>query len=482
MTTPPGCFFSSVNAAALVGLVPPTAGMNYAATLIRGIPRYPADPATFNPRAPIALREPSRGVGVTAAEAAWTKYRSYIDQTKLAATIRSETFARLSPTEIRKRRSYANTTDEEDEASHAFRSFFELREIGWHEYQANKYKGWRDDMIKRYMEGQKALYGVAIDNSKMLQSTDVGPALIAQAKQYQSLMTTSVDSKLIVADQYDPEMTTRGRVCEIVPARCASVVTAMKPGEGELLQWQLGDAKQQQFENVLAIGLLSTNDAVQNAPEVLPAHSKCAPFALPGTALQPGAASHFELEIANTGQRQRQLVIAYVGSFVKASWSDPDQSFATVLNPGESRRLTIDFTPHSGYEDLNAVYLMEAGRPQAELIIDYAIISDPGTRTIDIDSGNVESGNDKAWGTYEIKLQDIPPFYAVRKACVWVTGDRDNCADNVYAKCEFSTITQDAVFAKFALQGHHDTPGVRNLSVGHLRVDYQLISPRVTLK
>ena len=158
----------------------------------------------------------------------------------------------------------------------------------------------------------------------------------------------------------------------------------------------------------------------------------------------------------------------------------PNSNYMATFQPNETKGLTIEFVPDIGYEDLNVVYLTEDGGLQAELTLDYSIISDPPMRTIEIDSGNVESGNDKDFGTYTISLEKPPALYVVRKACVWISGDRDTCTD--YATCDWKTLSDDAVNATFAVQGRHDNPGGRFISVGHLKVTYQLTSQPAVLQ
>ena len=204
-------------------------------------------------------------------------------------------------------------------------------------------------------------------------------------------------------------------------------------------------------------------------------------FAPPPSPMQSGP-TIFNVNVSNTAKLSRELTLVYAGSFVRAYWSGQADSAVASFQAGETKQIEIEFNPAAGYEDLNAIYLLESGRLQSELILDYSIVSDPLIHTIEIDSGGVESGNAKDWGTYDISVSKPPLFHSVRKECVWTTGDRTQCVQNNYATCKLNPTSEDEASATFALQGHSESPGARNLSVGHLRVAYQLTGPPVALK
>ena len=486
VTAPPACYLTAAKGPTLVALLSPTGGMKYASTLVRTVPHYPRDQVTSNAGAPLLLKNSVGSPDLTATEQAWLTYRSYINQTKAAAKIRSETFPNLSAAEIGKRRSYAKDAAEDDETSTSIRKYFGLREIGWHEFQANKYKQLQDDLIARHPQGQAVLYAVAQTNKNMLmlKTTDIGPSLVAQEAQYQALMTTSILSKQIVAEQFSPGMTPSGRVCDIVPARCADVFQQVEPEDNSLVEWQFGDKKQQKFANVLVIGTFSTASSVtlDKAFGSEPSDGKCATHPAPASALQIGVRT-FDLSITNKTNQSRTLTLAYAGSFERAYWAGrPNSNYGATFQPNETKGLTVEFAPDAGYEDLNVIYLIEDGHLQAELTLDYSIISDPPMRTIEIDSGGVESGNGKDSGTYSIKVENPPSSHALRKACVWTSGDRTQCGESKYSTCDLTTLSDDAVDAVFTLEGHDENIGARNISVGHLKVTYQLTSQPTDLQ
>ena len=55
VTVPAACYLQAAPAPELVARISPTPGMRYAATVIRGTPRYPGALAVFNSKVPLIL-------------------------------------------------------------------------------------------------------------------------------------------------------------------------------------------------------------------------------------------------------------------------------------------------------------------------------------------------------------------------------------------------------------------------------------------
>jgi hypothetical protein len=489
VTSPPACYLRAASTPNMVAFSPATGGMRYVSTLVRGIPRFSGDPAAFNPKAPLVLTEPTGPQEVSVAEGAWSKYRSFVTQTKAAARIRSGAFARLSASQIAKRRSYVTDTSRKDDEAANFRNYYRLLEIGWHEYQANKYKGLQDDARKRSSDGVASIYAQALTTYKQLQHTDVSPSLIAQIKIYQDFMNTSLFAKSTVADQYDSKMEIGGRVCNVLPSRCSSAYEQIR-SRNDPLQWQFGDTKQTQLTNILDIGQISlgplaTLDAVFGAEQP---NSACENRPDPPNPFKSGPQT-FAVNVTNTGREARNLTLSYVGSFTRATWKDSDNaSYAVTLASNETKTVELEFVPRAGYEDYNAIFLTEDGALQGQITLDYSIVSEPSMRFIEVDTGAAESGNggdsNSNWAYYDVTSGKPPALHSLRKACMWISGDRVKCVGG-YAQCGWKSLSDDGVTGTCGLQGHagkDENQMERRISVCHLRVAYELTAPPTTLK
>jgi hypothetical protein len=482
VTNSPACFLNAVSGANLTADSPSTSGMRYASTLIRNKPVYPGDATPFNPRVPLTLHEISNSKGLSTSEQAWLAYRSLVDQTLNAAEIRSGAFSGLSAGQIKTRRTYYSAAADESKMSRAVRAYFRLREIGWHEFQANKYKGMRDDVLVRYDAGVKSIYDIAASNSRSLQKTDIAPSLISQVQRYQEFLATSVVSKFVVTEQYDPKMTQWGHVCDLFPLKCTEAESGIRGKEPNAIEWQYADKKVDKSGATLQLDAISTGSSadLNGTFGSEPVGSNCFTVSAPPNPLRVGI-STFDVEVNNTGQTPRKLLLTYVGSFIRANWkADGAATYEATIEPGGSKTLEIEFVPTAGYEDLNMLFLTENGVASGELTVDYSILNDPALKTVEIDSGNVEGANGSDSTIYDIGLGKAPASAVLRKACVWLSGDRVKCEE--YSTCKWKSQKTDATTATFTLQGHDEAQGDRKLSIGHLKVAYQFVSAAAVLQ
>src|SRR5205823_4523792 len=154
---------------------------------------------------------------------------------------------------ITKRKTFNRQIAKATENAQFVRKFFRLHEIGWHEYQANKYRGLQDNLLNLYTKGEAALYSVAAQNSKNLQTADIGPSLVAQTVAYRAFMTNSLMAKLIIADRNIKDMSPWGRVCDLEPLQC-SVATTQVQGGVTPVELAFQGRTQKQFENIFSAG------------------------------------------------------------------------------------------------------------------------------------------------------------------------------------------------------------------------------------
>jgi hypothetical protein len=478
VTSPPACYLSANEAPAAVALAPLSPGMRYLATLVRGIARFPGDLAAFNDQAPLKLTSYQRLPELTSKARAFNNYTAAVSQTTSAAKVRAGTFARLSATQIAKRRAYSAHVGDDDDLAFNFRSYFRIREIGWHDFQANKYKGLQDDQLERYSEGQKAIYQQFAHYSEMHKSTiDVGPPLTAQANAYADFMKTSILLKKSVADTYDPNLTPLGRVCKLLPTYCSTSVARAFSDTARPLVWTFGDQTQTKVTNIFHVGQFSTTVPV-SLPQIFganPANANCFTSPAATNPLQFGTQT-FELNISNPRTVPAKIALIYAGSFVRAYWKDdPDLGQDTTLAPAESKTLVIEFVPMDRYEDFNGIFLLEGGQIVSHLLIDYSIIEDSNLKVMEFTTGLLNSGTNDQKIYYDIVNGKAPRFYAVAKGCLWLTGNR-SCA--AFADCIWKSTAADNVTAVMGPQGHDDKdsglPYGVGQSAGHVRIAYEV--------
>lgn len=486
VTSPPACYLSANEAPAAVALAPPSPGMRYLATLVRGFARFPGDPAAFNDQAPLKLTSYQGSPELTARARAFNNYTAAVSQTTSAAKVRAGTFARLNAAQIAKRRAYSAHVSDTDDLAFNFRSYFRIREIGWHDYQANKYKGLQDDQLERYSQGQKVIYQQFASYSAAHKSTiDVGPPLTAQANAYADFMKTSILLKKSVADTYDPNLTPLGRVCYLLPTYCSASIARAFSDHVPPLAWTFENQTQTKVTNVLHVGQFSTVDPVSLAQVfgAVPADSNCFTSPAATNPLQFGTQT-FELNISNPRTTPAKFTVIYAGSFVRAYWKDgPDLGQDTTLATAESKTLVIEFIPTRRYEDFNGIFLLEDGKIVSELLVDYSIIEDSNLKVMEFTTGSLNSGSNDQKAHYTIVNGKAPRFYAVSKSCLWVTGNR-NCAS--FADCIWRSTAADNVTAEIALQGHDEKdsglPYGIGQSAGHVRIAYEVRNPPPSLE
>jgi hypothetical protein len=478
VTSPPACLFSTASGAAVVGLASPTYGMQYIGTLIRGIPRYPTSAGVFNSHAPLYLKRAKTDPYV-GSEQAWDNYRSLIDQVISIAEVRATSYAGLPTIEIKKRKSYAEAAEAEDELNWAIRRYFAFHELGWQQYQSNKYRGQQEDQVQRYNEGVNTLYGIAAKNNAFVESVDLTAALQAQSTKYQKLMTTSVFAKPLVTPIFDPTLSDWGVVCVNSELLCNSMWAQLSPPAETPIRLTVGGSSQAKFANLLDLGQFSLAAPVTLASEFggNPDGSNCSEV---GDPQNPGHVGGLEItvQITNVSQNHLHLGLAPVGSWIRVSWNATPRTFVVDLDPGKTGEFTISFQPKDDFEDLNDIFVLQDGRPIAELTIDYSFINEKPVQIVEIDSGQVESALNSDSATYQIGIGKPPQSFAFRKSCVWLSGDRFACER--HSHCEWSNKDDTAVIARFDLQGHNEGGG-RRLSTGHLRIAYEMTSIPIKL-
>jgi hypothetical protein len=476
-------------------LFPTTAGAKYAGTLIRGIPRFPADPDTFNAKAPLPVQRITPSPELISTEQDWAIYRSFINQTRNAAITRSTTYAGLSFSAISSRKSYAKQAISDDEASMDIRHYFHFREIGWSEFQANKYKGLQDEAVKNYADGVRAIIKAYQDNTAGKSDYDPNHDMVvatdAQMASFKKFMSTSLLSKQLVADQYDKDMTEWGRVCDVLPLECSTLISRLTPRGDAPVQWAFNKGQSKKYTNTLELGYFSLQQQpvdLESLIGVLPEGHYCKTNDAPTNPARNGP-QLFTVSVKNLTTKPENLSIAYAGSWTRAYWEESPgastslTSYIATLGPGETRTIKIDFRPMAGYEDLNDVLLMQDGRLVSELLLDYQLSDDSILRLVEMGSLDVLSGDQKWYDDYTIEVPEAPPFYVVRKSCLWLSGDRVKCEN--FSRCSFSQSTGSSVIASFGLQGHEEkeNPGrTRRESQGHLKAAYQLTGPPTGLK
>ena len=486
VTSPPACYSSANEAPAAVALAPLSPGMRYLATLVRGIARFPGDPAAFNGQAPLSLTSYQRLPELTSKARAFSNYSASISQTTSAAKLRAGTFARLTAVQIAKRRAYSTRVSKDDDLAFNFRSYFRIREVGWHDFQANKYKGLQDDQLQRYSEGQKAIYQQFAHYSEMHKSTiDVGPPLTAQANAYADFMKTSILLKKIVADTYDPDLTPLGRVCKLLPTYCSTSGARAFSDTVRPLAWTFGDQTQTKVTNIFHVGQFSTADPV-SLPQVFgadPAAANCFTSPVATNPLQFGAQT-FEINVSNPRTVPAKIALIYAGSFIRAYWKDdPDLGQDVTFLPSESKTLVIEFLPTERYEDFNGIFLLDDGQIVSQLLIDYSILEDSNIKLMEFTTGLLNSGPNDQKIHYDIINGKAPRFYAVAKGCLWLTGNR-SCVS--FADCIWKSTAADNVTAVMGPQGHDEKnsglPYGIGQSAGHVRIAYEVRNPPPSLE
>ena len=95
------------------------------------------------------------------------------------------------------------------------------------------------------------------------------------------------------------------------------------------------------------------------------------------------------------------------------------------------------------------MYISKDEKPLAEVTLKYSIVEDAPIRTFEVDSPGFQSGASDGWLDYNLAVSQPPPMYTVRKACVWVQGDRSNCKDKKWTTCDVTSLTDDLVQVNF---------------------------------
>ena len=485
VTSVPACYLASASSAEFVSRVAPTPGAVYGATIVRGFPRYPKDKALFNAKVPVQLDSGSYGAKeLTATERQWRNYRNYVEQVRVYADRRSGSYPGLSPAEIAKRASYARDAESEDDLFWNVRKDFALMEFGWQEFVFNKYKGLQEQDLQRYNRGIPVFYRTIQDDNKKLEAGlfDLAPFLRKQMDDYQGLMSLSVLSRAVDVADYQPDLTVRGRVCEERKAYCERLRARVASEFNNSVNVSVGDQSQSQFDNVIDLGVFSTDSTQRPSLEnFVPPNGVCALRDV-GTSAHTGT---FEIAVSikNNQSEDLTLAIEYVGSWTRAYWEELSSESGSKkrLGAGESANFIVKFSPGVGYEDLNLVYILRDNKPLVQLTLNYSIVEDAPTRTFEIDSPGFQSGASEGWLDYNLAVSQVPPMYTARKACVWVQGDRTNCKDKQWATCAVTSLTDDLAQVNFALQGHQEDPSAKRFSSGYMWVGYQLVSDPVKL-
>jgi hypothetical protein len=485
VTSVPACYLAATASAELVSRFAPTPGSVYGATLVRGFPRYPRDKALFNSKAPVQLERVGSGSKEwTATERQWRTYRNYVDQVRVYAERRSGSYPGLSTSEIAKRARYAHDAASEDDIFWNVRKEFGLRELGWQQFVFNKYKGLQDQDLERYVKAIPVFYKTVQDDNKKLEAGlfDLSPFLRKQMDDYQQLMTVSALSRAAEAQEYQPDMTVRGRICDDRKAYCKELENRVESEFNNSISLSIADQSQSQFDNVIDLGVFST-DSTQRPPleDFVPPNGVCKLRDV-GTSAHTGT---LETKVSITNKQADELTLSleYVGSWTRAYWEElkPSDGSKKKLGPGESANFILKFSPEVGYEDLNLVYISKDEKPLAEVTLKYSIVEDAPIRTFEVDSPGFQSGASDGWLDYNLAVSQPPPMYTVRKACVWVQGDRSNCKDKKWTTCDVTSLTDDLVQVNFALQGHTEDPSAKRFSSGYMWVGYQLVTDPVKL-
>ena len=159
------------------------------------------------------------------------------------------------------------------------------------------------------------------------------------------------------------------------------------------------------------------------------------------------------VNVKNTSKRDGVFTLAHVGSWVRAYWkpSESSTSYEAKLGPDAAGQFYIQFSPGTGYEDLNLVYIMLDGLPVGEITVDYAIVNDDPLRTIELTTSGVQSGPGDGWTNYEIVTGSAPALFTVRKSCAWLRGDRKACGTN----CTLAQTGNNLVKTQVLIAGPH---------------------------
>ena len=485
VTSVPACYLSATPSAEFVSRIAPTPHLTYAATIIRGFAAYPRDKGVFNSNAPVQMLQPDlKTTEMTNAEKSWRTYRSYVEQLKSYAQRRSGSYPGLSQPQIALRRTYDHDAQAEDELFFSIRKDFALREIGWDQFLNNKLKGLQDGDYDAFTKGVPTIYNtIAKDASNLEPAFNLAPFLTQFLASYKSLMSISILSKQVDVAKYNPDLTIRGDVCKTREADCARLAALLKPAIPEPVGVSLGAQNQTKFDNVIDIGVVSIA-----APQTDPiasfnvANSVCQ-VRDSGTLAQSGTVTA-TVALTNKLDRSLALTFAHAGSWTEATWAGADSAniYEKELAPGDSANMQLKFLPGKGYQDLNIVYVLENGKPLAQFTIDYLIAEDPIVKILSIQSPGLQSGASDGWLNYDLAVAKVPSLYSVREACVWVSGDRNDCKHTQWSTCGITSLTNDLVGVTFGLQGHTDDPSAKRLSSGYLWVAYQLVSNSLTLR
>ena len=177
--------------------------------------------------------------------------------------MRAGSFAGLGKTEIAKRRAYSEAAAEDDDLAWSVRREFSLREVGWQQFQANKYRQLQDDIVAKYNASLPLFFATAKLNDTQLEPAvvDLTNPLRIQMQTYQAFMNTSVMSKYTDTD-YQPGLTVRGNVCTQQATRCQSLENKVNASGPDTIQISVNDQAQSKFENVLDLGIFTTGPAL----------------------------------------------------------------------------------------------------------------------------------------------------------------------------------------------------------------------------
>lgn len=456
----------------------------FAAAVVRtAFPRYPKDKSVFNSGAPLSLPSAlNTDPDVSYHESKWIRYKATIDHLTRVIAVRSDAFAGLSSQAIQERRRYRRNITTASADNLAFREDFSTRELGWNEYRNNQNFETRRIALESYDKGLATIYAAASENAKASHwAFDLTPRINSQIDAYKVFANVSTVNRLSASGKFDSTLLPTGSMCQDSEGACGhtySVATLQSA-----LEFSFNGITQQKFNNILSVGLLTrapSSSGLESVFGPVPAYSVCQDKAPPQVPMLTGP-REYRIHVTNRSGRTKFRLI-YAGSRVIASWMAPnDQAVSELeLEEGGGADVDIRLFPSSGYEDLNIIYFMAGSLPAATLTIDYSDSDDPVFRKIDFDSGQFASAVGAGISDfYSIGTGPAPVPYTLRRACVWLSGDR-HC--NEYSSCKLSQADDGAALAVFAMVGHNDDKdNPWRWSEAHFRAVYEIVGTNVVL-
>lgn len=479
-TSPQACYWA-LGTAGMLAEAPLMSFSHFGVMVIRTkAARFPGDPSLSNSKTPdtVPISFPSDQT-LTYTEAKWDRFNRAVSALQAIVTVRSNSFAGLSPQQIEQRKKYRIDAASVADNARLLRDDFTTREYGWNQYINNKNLNIRNSALARYEKGIAMIYTITDYNSVETKGRiDLQPRAKAQEEQYKKLADLSAVKKLSDAISDVPNMPITGTVCVNPTGACgfyASQVRVVDPQES--FEIALGEQKQRKFNNILDLGAITSAEQPPSPDSVFGAtfdRAICRPVS-PSSPANISGKHSLILKITNTGPGSTVRLV-YAGSRLNAYWSDSNGKPVSeaLLQSGDTSDLHIEVFPVSGYEDLNMVYLLVNQMIVSTVTIDYSANSDPLMDMIEVTSGNLGSGLGKSDSPATWVGTGAAPYgYSLIKTCMWLTGDR-HC--NAYSKCGWREVDNDAAVAWFNMQGHEkNEPGQGwEWSEGHLRALYQL--------